>query len=98
MEKSISMSRRFLALALILILLVGACGKPAPAPTSALIVEPALELVGFMQGGFGMRGLVREGYLVPVEPDLLARRCPNSSLAQRRVRGYNTGDRGVQTI
>jgi hypothetical protein len=65
-----------------------ACGglrQACPGPPSALIADPALELVGFMLAGFGVRDLVRGGYLVSVEPDILARWCPNSSLARRRV-------------
>jgi len=57
------MRRLLLAVALIPVLLLGACGTPAPAPTSTITAEPALELVAFAQAGFGMRGLVPEGWV-----------------------------------
>ena len=56
------MRRLLLALALIPALLLGACGTTAPEPTAAQAAEPAMELVAFTQAGFGMRGLIPEGW------------------------------------
>src|SRR5512136_1991536 len=39
--------------------LLAGCGAPASTPAP----EPALELVSFLQPGFGMRGLVPEGWV-----------------------------------
>ncbi len=57
------MRRLLLALALIPVLLLGACGTVAPEPTVAPAGEPAMELVAFTQAGFGMRGLVPVGWV-----------------------------------
>jgi hypothetical protein len=56
------MSRRQIILAGMLVLLLVACGRQAAVPTETPAAEPALGLVAFTQTGFGMRGLVPEGW------------------------------------